>query len=74
VARAAWAGARSFGVRQLAAAFRSASALAGIPAEGTIPRQQAGLSQSGSKLPFSTPRTRSPGFQPREQFPASKLA
>ncbi len=53
VARAAWAGARSFGVRQLAAAFRPASSLAGISAEGTIPRQQAGLSQSGSKLPHS---------------------
>jgi hypothetical protein len=44
---------RSFGVRQLAAAFRPASLLAGISAERTIPRQQAGSSQSGSKLPHS---------------------
>jgi len=42
-----------FGVRQLAAAFRPASLLAGISAGGTIPRQQAGSSQSGSKLPHS---------------------
>jgi len=40
-------------VRQLAAAFRPASLLAGTSAEGTIPRQQAGSSQSGSKLPHS---------------------
>ena len=53
VPRAACAGMRSFGVRQQAAAFRPASLLAGISAEGTIPRQQAGSSQSGSKLPHS---------------------
>jgi hypothetical protein len=44
---------RSFGVRQPAAAFHPANLLAGISAEGTIPRQQAGSSQSGSKLPHS---------------------
>jgi hypothetical protein len=44
---------RGFGVRQLAAAFRPASLLAGISAEGTVPRQQAGSNQSGSKLPHS---------------------
>jgi len=30
--------------------------------------------ECGSLLPLSTPRICSPGFQPREQFPASKLA
>src|SRR5271157_1938787 len=43
----------AFGVRQLAAAFRPASLLAGISAGGIIPCQQAGSSQSGSKLPHS---------------------
>ena len=64
---------RSFGVRQLAAAFLSASLLAGISSENnvaeilterTIPSQQAGWCESGSKLPHSKAshaRTRSSG-------------
>jgi len=43
----------AFGARQLAAAFRPASLLGGISAEGIIPCQQAGSSQSDSKLPHS---------------------
>jgi hypothetical protein len=43
-----WKGGRSFGVRQLAAAFPTASSLAGI-----YNRQQAGGSKSGSELPHS---------------------
>jgi hypothetical protein len=44
---------QSFGVRQLAATFLPASLLAGTSSESTIPSQQAGSSQSGSKLPHS---------------------
>ena len=44
---------RSFGVRQLAAAFLPASLLAGTSSETTIPSQQAGWRQSGSRLPHS---------------------
>jgi hypothetical protein len=44
---------RSFGVRLLAAAFLSASLLAGISTPNTYPRQQAGWGKSGSKLPHS---------------------
>jgi hypothetical protein len=62
---------RSYGVRQLAAAFRPASLLAGISAEGTIPRQQAGSSQSGSKLPHSKAQDDSlDGFSRRLQSSA----
>src|SRR5271157_3086473 len=39
---------RSFGVRQLAAAFFPASLLAGISSKSTNPSQQAGWRQSGS--------------------------
>ena len=52
-ATTARAGAARFGVRQLAAAFLPASLLAGIATESIIARQQAGSSQSGSKLPHS---------------------
>jgi hypothetical protein len=40
-------------VRQLAAAFISASLLAGISAGGALPNQQVGWGESGSKLPHS---------------------
>ena len=60
----AYAGVARFGVRQLAAAFRPASLLAGfapttIPiilllgSMCTVPSQQAGSGESGSKLPHS---------------------
>ncbi|MGD0227959.1 MAG: hypothetical protein ABSF71_37105 [Terriglobia bacterium] len=52
-ATTACAGAARFGVRQLAAAFLTASLLAGISIESTNASQQAGSSQSGSKLPHS---------------------
>ena len=51
---------RSFGVRQLAAAFLPASLLAQISTARTIRRQQAGSRQSGSKLPHSKASLRSP--------------
>jgi len=54
-------GVRSFGVRQLAAAFLPASLLARISTWSTIPCQQAGFSQSGSKLPHSKAPLRMPG-------------
>ncbi len=44
---------RSFGVRQLAAAFLPASLLAGFSSATTMSRQQAGSRKSGSKLPQS---------------------
>ena len=44
---------RSFGVRQLAAAFPFASSPAGISAVSVLPSQQAGSNQSGSELPHS---------------------
>jgi hypothetical protein len=43
---------RRFGVRQLAAAFSAASLLAVVLSRGR-PGQQAGLQESGSKLPHS---------------------
>ncbi len=55
--------ARSFGVRQLAAAFLPASLLTGKPSERTIPRQQAGWGQSGSKLPHSKASHRMPAVK-----------
>ncbi len=48
-----WHSVRSFGVRQLAAAFLPASSLAGISTWRTIHRQQAGWGKSGSELPHS---------------------
>ena len=56
-------GVGSFGVRQLAAAFLPASLLAGIATESIIARQQAGSSQSGSKLPHSKASLRMPGVK-----------
>jgi hypothetical protein len=53
---------RSFGVRQLAAAFIPASLLAGSFNSTTNTRQQAGLGQSGSKLPHSKGRRPIPAF------------
>src|SRR5271157_3390417 len=55
-----WRSVRSFGVRQLAAAFLCASLLAGTSTWGAIPRQQAGSRQSGSKLPHSKASLRIP--------------
>jgi len=51
---------RSFGVRQLAAAFLSASLLAPISSACTNPSQPAGWWKSGSKLPHSKAPHRMP--------------
>ena len=53
---------RSFGVRQLVAAFLPASLLAGISTERIIPSQRAGWYKSGSKLPHSKASLRKPAL------------
>jgi hypothetical protein len=59
-------GMQSFGVRQLAAAFLSASLLAGTFHLSTSSSQQAGWGKSGSKLPHS--RASHPGIKADSSF------